>query len=64
MFEIQEEKGDISYPGEQLLRISHDLTTGTSGVLTFLRRIEDNVSYSSNPIFMLDEFYKRITSYT
>lgn len=62
MFEICDENGYISYPGEQLFRISHDLSTGTSGVLSFLRRIENNIEYNRNPIFMLDEFYMELMS--
>ncbi len=59
MFEYIDDE-NISFPGEQLLRISHDFTTGTTGILTFLQRIEEK-NYQSSQLFMLDEFYKELS---
>lgn len=55
LYAIQSDE-NIEFPGEQLLRISHDLGTGGAGVLLFIKRMNDIENYSSFD-FLLDKYY-------
>lgn len=52
-----EESDTISFPGEQLYRISHDYSTGGAGILLFMERLKNINKNPFNFNFFLDHYY-------